>query len=598
MKPLACTLLDRWPARSVAAESVLRLAMVVLAAGLLASQWGVRAEAAALRISVYATADDVLRHLAPTDQRDATLAKLRPLGVSRVFLEGRRGDEYVPPRVLAEVRDWLAGQGIASAGGIATVPGNTFGTRQNEGLGWLNWEDPRTRRDVAGFFSENADVFDEVIVDDFFCTGDTSPASDAARAGRPWSQYRRDLLVSLIEPMIVQPARARRPDIRLIIKFPQWYDRFHLFGYDPERMAPPFDRVWVGTEARNPLTRRMGYVQPTEGYMNFRWLHSVCGEKTVGAWFDHIECTAENFVDQAFQSVLAGASELTLFRLGDIVGDHPGDALLARRLPDLFDLAQKVKGQTRRGIAFYKPPNSDADDNLYLADYLGMIGLPILPTADWPANAAAVFLGAQAAADPEVVGKLRGVLDRGGTVVVTPAFLRRVGERVQLLAGVAVGPEPQAGEVATLGIGAAVHSLAHPLDVDLALEGRSARVRISGRAAGGTCPVLTERRESRGRFIVLNARTFSEADFRAANEWLLSPKPLGWSQLPAAVANEVRTRLTAPLRLRLAAPGGVGVYRFTAGTAMHNFRDQTVEVRAGRERLAIPPHDVRWVPAR
>ena len=49
--------------------------------------------------------------------------------------------------------------------------------------------------------------------------------------------------------------------VRLIIKFPQWYDRFHLFGYDPPRMAEAFDKVWVGTEVRNPLTRRGGLNQ-------------------------------------------------------------------------------------------------------------------------------------------------------------------------------------------------------------------------------------------------------------------------------------------------------------------------------------------------
>ena len=152
--------------------------------------------------------------------------------------------------------------------------------------------------------------------------------------------------------MMIDPARAARPDIRMIIKFPQWYDRFHLFGYDPPRMAALFDQVWVGTEVRDPKTRRMGYVQPTEGYMNFRWLASVAGTKTTGAWFDHIECPANVFADQAFMSVLAGARELTLFRLGDLMEGHPGDAVLARRMPELFELAAKVSGKQPHGCRF------------------------------------------------------------------------------------------------------------------------------------------------------------------------------------------------------------------------------------------------------
>src|SRR5262249_19621072 len=160
-----------------------------------------------------------------------------------------------------------------------------------------------------------------------------------------------------------------------------------------------FDQVWVGTEVRDPKTRRMGYVQPTEGFMNFRWLASVAPQKTTGAWFDHIECSAQHFVDQAFLSVLAGARELTLFRLGGLMENHPGDSELPRRLSELFTLAADVKGRDHEGLSFYKPAGSDAVDNLYLADFLGMIGLPIVPVAQFPTNAKVVFLPAQAAAD-------------------------------------------------------------------------------------------------------------------------------------------------------------------------------------------------------
>ena len=85
------------------------------------------ADEASLRISVYATAGDVMQYLASPDQRGLVLDALRPLRVSHVFLEGRRGDEYVPPQVLRETRDFLATNGIRASGGIATVPGAEFG---------------------------------------------------------------------------------------------------------------------------------------------------------------------------------------------------------------------------------------------------------------------------------------------------------------------------------------------------------------------------------------------------------------------------------------------------------------------------------------
>lgn len=552
-------------------------------------------EADSLRLSVYATAGNVLAHLATPEQREEALAKLAPLQVSRLFLEGRRGDEYVAPVMLRTVRDFFAGHGIECSGGIATVPGSRFGVRQQGGLGWLNWQNSRTQEDVAGFFTENAPVFKELIVDDFYCTGDTSPESDQARGTLSWGEYRRDLLVSLIEPMMLQPARSTNPDIRLILKYPQWYDRFHLFGYDPARMSPPFDEIWVGTEVRNPATRRMGFVQPTEGYMNFRWLSSVAGEKVRGAWFDHIECGAEHFVDQAVQSVLAGARELTLFNLGDVVADHPGDALLAGRLPELQALAAKVRGRERTGVVFYKPPGSDADENLYLADYLGMIGLPILPEARFPADARLVFLGVQAAADPAIVQRIEQVTGSGGTVILTPAFIRATGEAAASLAGVQVGEKSQPVEATAFRIGDATTPLSSPLQIDGSLSSRDASVAIQALVGGRNLPLLTMKPAHQGRVLVLNVRTFSEQDFRDAGEWLLSPEPLGLSALPESLANELRAVLLSPLGMRLEAPAGIGLYRFGADHCLYNFHEEQVTVRLDGARYAVPGKGWLWV---
>jgi len=432
-------------------------------------------------------------------------------------------------------------------------------------------------------------------VDDFFCTGDTSPASKQSRGNRAWSEYRRDLLVSLIEPLMLRPAREQRPDVRLIIKFPQWYDRFQLFGYDPARMSVPFDQVWVGTEVRNPLTRRMGFVQPTEGYMNFRWLSSVCGAKTTGAWFDHIECTPENFIDQAYQSVLAGARELTLFRLGDLVAGHPGDDLLAKRLPELMELAHKIQGRSRHGLPFYKPPNSEAADNLYLMDYLGMIGLPILPEARYREDVPCAVLGAQAAADPVILERVNRHLKRGATILMTPAFLRSSGEKAQRLAGVAVSGASTTGVVAEIVSGRSRWPLSRPFEVDLGLAVNNARVLMSGQARTGAVPVLVERRQSGGRILVLNTRTFAEEDFRSEGEWLLSPKPRGLSELPQPVADELRHALRLPQGVVLSAPAGVGLYLFDGARCLYNFRDDTVRVRLDGKEVQLPVHDVVWI---
>jgi len=542
-----------------------------------------------LVVSVYATAGDVLRYLAPPDGVERVAPLLKRLQVSRVFLEGRRGDEYVPPATLAAVRDRLTRLGIATSGGIATVPGKTFGVRQQGKLGWLNWEAEQTRAGVAQFFSENAPVFDQLIVDDFYCTADTSEASQQARGSRSWAQYRQDLLVSLIEPLMVRPAQAARPGARLIIKYPQWYDRFHLFGYDPARMSVPFEQVWVGTEVRNPETQRMGFVQPTQGYVNFRWLASVIGDKVRGAWFDHIECTAQNFLDQAYQSVLAGARELTLFHLGDIVQEHPGDALFAAALPELRDLAAKVRGRAPRGIACYKPPSSEADDNLYLMDYLAMLGLPIVPAARYPADARVAILGAQAAADPGLLDKLRRHLATGATLVLTPALVRRLGAPAEALSGVRVSADPEPGVTAELG----AHKLATPVELDLGVSAAASLTRIA--AADRRVPWLTSRRAGGGQVLVWNLRTFSEQDYEEVGEVLLPPKKRGLPDLPQHLADELRRVLLAPLGVRLSAPTRVALYLFDNDACLYNFLDRPVRVRLNGKSHDLGPNRLVWL---
>jgi hypothetical protein len=572
--------------------------LVYLAAGLVilfsACQFS-PAAADPLQVSVYCTAGGVLQYMKTPESRQRVLRTLAPLKVSRLFLEGRRGDDHVPPDQLRELRDFFAAKGIHCSGGIATVPDTNFGKRQTGGLNWLNWESPKTRADVAGFFREDAPLFNELIVDDFFCTGDVSPEANRARGSRSWGEYRRDLLVSLIQPLMIKPARAANRRAKLIIKFPQWYDRFQMFGYDPPRMSAQCNQVWVGTEVRNPNTQRWGFVQPTEGYMNFRWLTSVAGKKVRGAWFDHIECTAQNFVDQAYGGVLAGARELTLFNLGDVMRGHPGDALLATRLPALRDLAKRLHRKARRGIAFYKPPDSDGDENLYLADYLGMIGLPVLPVARYPKDAAVVFLPVQAAADPTLFDEMQRHLNRGTTIVVTPALVRKLGVKAAQLAGVTTGSACLPARSQMFQINDKPLTLNVPVEVDSALKASGCDVEIACRMNESPLPFLTSRTVGRGQLLVLNVRTFSEQDFRDTGEWLLAPKQLGLPKIPQNLADAIRAHLLSPLHVDFHGPAGVELVLIGKEAYVYSFLDETAHIRFGNKAVDLPAHALAWL---
>jgi hypothetical protein len=52
-------------------------------------------------------------------------------------------------------------------------------------------------------------------------------------------------MAHLSRERIRAPARRVNPQVRLIIKYPQWYDRFHERGDDVIRQTADFDRIWV-----------------------------------------------------------------------------------------------------------------------------------------------------------------------------------------------------------------------------------------------------------------------------------------------------------------------------------------------------------------
>ena len=278
----------------------LLIAIYVSAHAAAQTQWEkARKRLDVLRFESYATSQQVEQIATDEDFRVRVEEAVQRMGITKLYVEVYRGGHTVSAEQLVFVRDWLKREGIEVVGGIATVPGGDIGVRQHGPLDWFNWQSPKTQRDMERIVRIAAGIFDTFIVDDFLCTGDVSEESDKARAGRSWGRYRRDLLTQVARSVFVEPAREVNPDITMIVKYPQWYDRFHLFGYDTETLPRMFDRVWVGTETRGRNTRRFGFVQPYEGFVNYRWLAGIAGEKIGGAWFDHGDCAENDFLDQA-----------------------------------------------------------------------------------------------------------------------------------------------------------------------------------------------------------------------------------------------------------------------------------------------------------
>lgn len=532
-----------------------------------------------LQLGTYFTVNAVTDHLNTPEGRREAVTVLRSLGITKAYLETYRGGHLADETLLKELKTYFAANGIEAIGGIATTPGRKFGVRQEALLGWFNYQHPATQAALEKVVRLTARVFDKMIIDDFFCTADTSELSRQAKGERSWGQYRMDLMTELAQTMVLKPAREENPDIFTIIKYPQWYDRFHKFGYDVVREPPLFDQVWIGTETRSPDTRRMGFVPQYEGFVNFRWLSTFAPEKIGGAWFDHIECEANDFIDQAYQSVLAGAREIIFFNYFNLMRGHPGHHLLRRQFSRLFDLARLVREEASRGIYAYKPPYSDAIADHYIMDFIGMLGIPLLPASSFPAEAEVVFLPTQAARDQKILPKIRKLLKNGKTVVATPGFfLAAQNKKLEKLAGVEINPGEQV--VTHLLQDDAPTAFDGDLELASKISVKNARTLLTALVGTIREPFLTLRAEkSGGKFYVLNVNTADEADFKAVDEVLLVPKPVAWLNLPVDWLNKIRAVFLQPLGIELAGPGRISLHLFANGDrVLCNFNNAPAEI--------------------
>jgi len=534
-----------------------------------------------LRFGCYATSRQVEQMATDADFRARAWDVIARMGITKLYLEVYRGGHVVSPERLVFVRDWLAQRDIAVAGGIATVPGGDVGVRQQGPLGWFNWQSAKTQRDLERIMRMAAPIFDTFIVDDFLCTGDVSAESKRARGSRSWGQYRRELLTELAQSIFVGPAKELNPNITMIVKYPQWYDRFHLFGYDTETFPRIFDRVWVGTETRGRDTQRFGFVQPYEGFVNYRWLADIAGDKIGGAWFDHGDCSEHDFLDQAYTSVLAGAPELVFFNLGNVMAGHPDHAKVAAQFDRLADLAAFVRKHPVVGVPAYKPPNSDPAGDMYLMDFLGMLGIPLVAVHEFPDDAPLVFLPAQAATDPDLPARMKRAWASGTSAVVTTNLLLALPNAGRLARMLGVDSQLTSSPLrAALKVSDSGSPVRAMIDLEASIEARSGDVICS--ADGKELTLLRTVAKVAKRVSLLNTHTYSQADFDAVGEVLLCPRPLGLLSMQGTALSALRAAFRSAETPIFAGPAGVTYHPFAdagqVGCVVQNFNDADADV--------------------
>jgi hypothetical protein len=379
-----------------------------------------------LTVSTLLTAQDVRDRLSSQEGITQAVQWCKQTGVTRVFVESYRDGYWADRKTLETARDSLRAAGLQVSGCVTTTQ---MGKKSTGWNGICCLTDVPTQETLGKIFEATAGLFDEIMIDDFLFTDCQCPECTQARGTQSWAQYRCDLMVRLSREKILGAARKVNPSVKIIIKYPQWYEFFHERGYDVVRQTADFDRIWVGTETRDYTDPHWGGTVQYEGYFIMRWLGEIGGAKCGGGWFDWLGTTEKTYLEQANQTVLAGAREMMLFCYGGLQGSTgPADVrLLRREMPSLFELARLVHGKTPRGVQAPKPPGSDAGAEAYVYDFVGMMGIPLVPTAKIDPQAPAAFYPVHVLKDPTLAEALKAMLAAGHPVLITDGLADKLG---------------------------------------------------------------------------------------------------------------------------------------------------------------------------
>jgi len=399
------------------------------------------------RFSTLFTAQNVRQYLSSEEGLEKAVRWCKDTAVTKVFIESFRDGYRAERETLENARDRFRKEGIEASGCITP----TRVGKQSSG-GWRGiacYTDIPTQERLQSEFEYAASIFDEIMVDDFLFTDCQCGECSKAKGSRSWAQYRSDLMVDVSRKRILAPAKKVNPGVKIIIKYPQWYDLFHERGYDVVRQTADFDLIWVGTETRDPDNRRWGRKAQYEAYFIMQWLGTIGGEKTGGGWFDPYGTSPPTYVEQARQTILGQARNALLFCYGSLQsrGGAANVARLRKEIPALFKLAHLIRGKSIIGIHAPKPPNSPPKQEQYIFDFIGMLGLPLVPSPTIDPDAKAAFFSQHALADPQFPDALDKILITAGRPVLITSHLQHLKamlpQQVKNLHILKVGDEPR-----------------------------------------------------------------------------------------------------------------------------------------------------------
>lgn len=269
--------------------------------------------------------------------------------------------------------------------------------------------DNKNKELVAKVMSQQAEVFDEIIIDDFWSNWCYSHYDielfnekfgfqltegkllKALVRGDPvitslWATYSSDLVYEVSKDFVIDPAKRVNPKLKITLKVAEWREDFYHRGLMLSRLKNIFDNIYVGTESR----------EGTERYGSFyivNFIRSIVKDKLLGAWFDQgngfdwsVPTSVRSYIEQAWLSILSPIKEVTLFHAGSLMRYYDELTVhLSRKLKEIVEVRKGIMDEEAKDLGLLgikvpaiQPMYAESSDR-YIEDFLGMIGIPLKP---------------------------------------------------------------------------------------------------------------------------------------------------------------------------------------------------------------------------
>ena len=407
------------------------------------------------KVSVYVRAYEVDK-MKDTQWLESTWKTISDqLDVDKIYLETHRDLLIVDDATLEKAKNFFLKQGLEVAGGI------TYTINESNDFETFCYSDPEHRKIVQNIAEHTAKHFDEFLLDDFFFTSCKSPAEIAAKGNMTWTEYRLKLMNEAGRNLVVGPAKAVNPKVKVIIKYPNWYDHFAGLGFNLQDGPTIFDGVWTGTETRDPAGDQ--HLQNYLSYNIMRYFENLRPGYNGGGWVDSggINMSMDRYAEQLHLTAIAKGRDVMLFAYNQLIGVQLRDEFrgpwqgygtswdydemrapfqngkqtvtpttMARIADVVLRKADDLVGKLGNpiGIKSYKPFHVLGED--FLQNYFGMIGLPMDMYPTFATDQNIILLTEQAAGDPDIMTKIKKQIEGGHDVIITTGLLKAIPEKI------------------------------------------------------------------------------------------------------------------------------------------------------------------------